>query len=184
MTYISPFAVPYTCSGDGPIFTTRFFPLAVGKIQKKLETFSFNRRLAPAMMFPDLREQQTLVVKKTLDPIFDNESFAFGVPKDKVLLDGAVVHFTVLDHDVIGSNDLEGEAVLPLNMLDGVPRLVPLCVKKSLLFEDLKRVESCSCANNNLTRKWVEFTMKESNKKQALNRNFWKKQVKNSQGIL
>ncbi|CAK8687755.1 unnamed protein product [Clavelina lepadiformis] len=77
-------------------------------------------RLVPRMLFKKENSQQTLVVKKTLDPIFKDESFVFSVQPSLAALEGTMLCFSVLDHDVISANDLEGEAVLPLNMLDGM----------------------------------------------------------------
>lgn len=62
---------------------------------------------------------QTLVEKKTVNPVFNDESFSYEVDPAFLKLEGIMVVFTVLDHDVIGRNDLEGEAVLPLCILDG-----------------------------------------------------------------
>lgn len=76
--------------------------------------------LMPKMMFPNLRMLQTLEKKKTLNPFFESESFTFNVSHELVMQEGAVMVFTVLDYDLIGRNDLEGECVLPLDMLDGV----------------------------------------------------------------
>ena len=80
----------------------------------------FSPRLVPKMLFKKENSQQTLVVKKTLDPIFKDESFVFSVQPSLAALEGTMLCFSVLDHDVISANDLEGEAVLPLNMLDGM----------------------------------------------------------------
>ncbi|XP_078492943.1 BAI1-associated protein 3-like [Ciona intestinalis] len=77
-------------------------------------------RLAPKMTFKDNSTRQTLVEKKTVNPVFTDESFVFEVDRSTMELEGMVVIFTVLDHDVLSANDLEGEAVLPLNqVLDG-----------------------------------------------------------------
>ena len=72
------------------------------------------------MMFRDQRSHQTLVQKNTLDPLWEEENFTFPVERSLVAQEGTVAIFTVLDHDIISSNDLEGEAVLPLNILDGI----------------------------------------------------------------
>ncbi len=58
--------------------------------------------------------------KKTLNPIFEDEPFAFEVPRALCSLEGAMLHFGVFDHDFVGSNDLEGECVLPLRELHGL----------------------------------------------------------------
>uniref|UniRef100_F6UTA8 C2 domain-containing protein n=1 Tax=Ciona intestinalis TaxID=7719 RepID=F6UTA8_CIOIN len=74
-------------------------------------------RLAPKMTFKDNSTRQTLVEKKTVNPVFTDESFVFEVERSTMELEGMVVIFTVLDHDVLSANDLEGEAVLPLNQV-------------------------------------------------------------------
>ena len=72
------------------------------------------------MMFRHERTFQTLVKKSTLSPVWDRENFTFDVPRSLAEQEGTVILFTVLDHDVISANDLEGEAVLPINLLEGV----------------------------------------------------------------
>ena len=74
------------------------------------------------MMFRSQRSYQTLVCKKSLEPVWENETFTFEVERSLVAQEGTVIIFTVLDHDIISANDLEGEAVLPLNMLEGVAK--------------------------------------------------------------
>ncbi|XP_039273760.2 protein unc-13 homolog D-like [Styela clava] len=76
--------------------------------------------LMPRMMFPTHRQVQTLHKKKTLNPIFEGESFSFKVNREDAQQDGTMIAFTVLDHDVIGKNDLEGECFLPMCKLDGL----------------------------------------------------------------
>ncbi len=36
-------------------------------------------------------------------------------------LSGGVIHFTVMDHDLMWSNDFEGEAFLEISKLSGIP---------------------------------------------------------------
>jgi len=84
-----------------------------------MNTFIFHS-LVPKMLFRKYEQHQTLVEKNTLDPVYKDESFVYDVSKNLMTLDGTCIIFTVLDHDVLGSNDLEGEAVIPLNILSGV----------------------------------------------------------------
>ena len=64
--------------------------------------------------------QKTKVYKKTLDPIFDDDKFVFPVSHDDCQLKEMMIHFGVFDHDFVGYNDLEGEAVLPLSLVPGI----------------------------------------------------------------
>jgi len=78
-------------------------------------------KLVPESMFDGrVQSQQTKVYKKTLDPIFDDDKFIFPVSHDDCQLNDMMVHFGVFDHDFVGYNDLEGEAVLPLSLVPGV----------------------------------------------------------------
>lgn len=42
------------------------------------------------------------------------------VPEALCLKAGTIIHFTVMDHDLVWTNDFEGEAFLELNSLPGV----------------------------------------------------------------
>ncbi|XP_025193246.1 BAI1-associated protein 3 isoform X2 [Melanaphis sacchari] len=79
--------------------------------------------LLPKSMFPNSAEQYTDVKKKTLNPLFD-ECFEFAVSMDQCRYESAMILFTVMDHDVITSNDFAGEAFMSLNSIPGV--LAPL----------------------------------------------------------
>ncbi|KAF0772787.1 BAI1-associated protein 3 [Aphis craccivora] len=79
--------------------------------------------LLPKSMFPHSAEQYTDVKKKTLNPLFD-ECFEFAVSMDQCRHESAMILFTVMDHDVITSNDFAGESFLSLNSIPGV--LAPL----------------------------------------------------------
>lgn len=57
--------------------------------------------------------------QKTLNPIFD-ECFEFSVTLEQCLLEGAMIAFTVMDHDVITANDFAGEAFFSLAHIPGV----------------------------------------------------------------
>ncbi|CAD7082875.1 unnamed protein product [Hermetia illucens] len=75
--------------------------------------------LLPRRVFTHCAEQQTNVHKKTLNPNFD-ECFEFSVTLEQCLSDGAMIAFTVMDHDVLTSNDFAGEAFLALGNIPGV----------------------------------------------------------------
>ncbi|XP_075161228.1 BAI1 associated protein 3 [Haematobia irritans] len=75
--------------------------------------------LLPRRIFSHCMEQQTNVHKKTLNPIFD-ECFEFSVTLEQCLVEGAMICFTVMDHDVITANDFGGEAFLALGNIPGV----------------------------------------------------------------
>lgn len=73
-------------------------------------------RLVPKYRFPTQIVSKTKVVSKTLNPIFD-ETFEFHIsPK---LPPCAMLHFTVMDHDYLRSNDFAGEAFLELADVPG-----------------------------------------------------------------
>ncbi|XP_055685736.1 BAI1-associated protein 3 [Lutzomyia longipalpis] len=75
--------------------------------------------LLPRRIFNHCTEQQTNVHKKTLNPIFD-ECFEFSVTLEQCLTEGAMIAFTVMDHDVLTANDFAGEAFLALGNIPGV----------------------------------------------------------------
>ncbi|KAL1518076.1 hypothetical protein ABEB36_001756 [Hypothenemus hampei] len=75
--------------------------------------------LLPKRVFPHCNEQQTNVHKKTLHPIFD-ECFEFSVSLEQCRASGAMIAFTVMDHDVLTANDFAGEAFLALGTISGV----------------------------------------------------------------
>ncbi|XP_064637155.1 BAI1-associated protein 3-like isoform X4 [Lineus longissimus] len=75
--------------------------------------------LCPSSVFPNQTVQKTRIIKKTLHPLFD-ESFEFNVTADQCKESGAVVLFTVMDHDIMFTNDFAGEVVLSLNNIPGV----------------------------------------------------------------
>ncbi|XP_006869631.1 PREDICTED: protein unc-13 homolog D [Chrysochloris asiatica] len=76
--------------------------------------------LEPRQAFPELAPRETQKHKKDLHPLFD-ETFEFLVPVEPCREDGACVLLTVLDHDTLGADDLEGEAFLPLCSVPGLP---------------------------------------------------------------
>ncbi|XP_063097940.1 protein unc-13 homolog D isoform X3 [Cavia porcellus] len=75
--------------------------------------------LEPRHEFPELAPRETQKHKKDLHPLFD-ETFEFLVPAEPCQKDGACLLLTVLDHDTLGANDLEGEAFLPLCTVPGL----------------------------------------------------------------
>ncbi|XP_064115164.1 BAI1-associated protein 3-like [Macrobrachium nipponense] len=75
--------------------------------------------LLPKRLFPGSAPQQTNVHKKTLHPLFD-ECFEFPATLESCQSEGAMILFTLMDHDVITCNDFGGEAFLSLNTIPGV----------------------------------------------------------------
>ncbi|XP_022445285.1 protein unc-13 homolog D isoform X4 [Delphinapterus leucas] len=75
--------------------------------------------LEPRHEFPELALRETQKHKKDLHPLFD-ETFEFLVPAEPCQKDGACLLLTVLDHDTLGADDLEGEAFLPLCSVPGL----------------------------------------------------------------
>ncbi|XP_057174146.1 protein unc-13 homolog D isoform X1 [Ursus arctos] len=75
--------------------------------------------LEPRHEFPELAPRETQKHKKDLHPLFD-ETFEFLVPAEPCQKDGACLLLTVLDHDTLGADDLEGEAFLPLRSVPGL----------------------------------------------------------------
>ena len=56
-----------------------------------------------------MEKQKTATKQKTRNPVF-NESFIFSVPKDMVRK--SCLRISVIDHDLVGRNDLIGEIML------------------------------------------------------------------------
>ncbi|CAF4311057.1 unnamed protein product [Rotaria sp. Silwood2] len=77
-------------------------------------------QLCPKYLYPHIEKQQTSIVKKTLNPSF-NEKFEFRLTEKECTLSGGFIHFTVMDHDLMWSNDFEGEAFLEILKLPGIP---------------------------------------------------------------
>ncbi|XP_062071427.1 protein unc-13 homolog D isoform X1 [Lepus europaeus] len=75
--------------------------------------------LEPRHEFPGLAPRETQKHRKDLHPLFD-ETFEFLVPAEPCQRDGACLLLTVLDHDTLGADDLEGEAFLPLCSVPGL----------------------------------------------------------------
>uniref|UniRef100_A0A914ELV1 BAI1-associated protein 3 n=1 Tax=Acrobeloides nanus TaxID=290746 RepID=A0A914ELV1_9BILA len=72
--------------------------------------------LVPRLRYANIPVTRTKVVPKTLNPIFD-ETFEFNIPPK--LPPSAMVHFVVMDHDFLRSNDFAGEALLDLSDVPG-----------------------------------------------------------------
>ncbi|CAJ0946889.1 unnamed protein product, partial [Mesorhabditis belari] len=72
--------------------------------------------LVPKARFSSQPVLKTKVVPKTLNPIFD-ETFEFHIPQKASAC--ALIHFTVMDHDYLRSNDFAGEAYLELADVPG-----------------------------------------------------------------
>ncbi|RNA33758.1 BAI1-associated 3 [Brachionus plicatilis] len=75
--------------------------------------------LKPKHVFINCEKKSTSVVKKSLNPTY-NETFEFQLAERYLSQPGHVIHFTIMDHDIVWTNDFEGEAFLELN---SVPRL-------------------------------------------------------------
>uniref|UniRef100_A0A8C3SEU4 Unc-13 homolog D n=1 Tax=Chelydra serpentina TaxID=8475 RepID=A0A8C3SEU4_CHESE len=75
--------------------------------------------LEPRHEFPEVVARTTQCWKNELHPLFD-EAFEFLVPPEKCQQDGACLLLTVLDHDTVGTDDLEGEAFFPLCNVPGL----------------------------------------------------------------
>ncbi|XP_064617037.1 BAI1-associated protein 3-like [Liolophura sinensis] len=76
-------------------------------------------QLCPEHIFPGVQIQQTKVIKKTLNPDFD-ERFEFSIHPDQCAFHGSCIVFTVMDHDIMFQNDFAGEAFLSLREIPGV----------------------------------------------------------------
>ncbi|VDK43292.1 unnamed protein product [Anisakis simplex] len=73
--------------------------------------------LVPRMRYSSQPIARTRVVSKSLNPIFD-ETFEFHIPNKIPAV--AIVHFVVMDHDFLRSNDFAGEAFLDLAEVPGI----------------------------------------------------------------
>ncbi|XP_058708270.1 protein unc-13 homolog D isoform X2 [Poecile atricapillus] len=75
--------------------------------------------LEPRHEFPEVVARTTQCRRNELHPLFD-EAFDFLIPAEKCRQEGACLLLTVFDYDVLGANDLEGEAFFPLCHLPGL----------------------------------------------------------------
>lgn len=75
--------------------------------------------ILPQSVFTQCPTQRTRVQKKTLTPIFE-EIFEYPATLEQCNALGAMIQFTVMDHDMVLSNDFAGEAFLPLDHIPGI----------------------------------------------------------------
>ncbi|XP_061222894.1 protein unc-13 homolog D isoform X4 [Neopsephotus bourkii] len=75
--------------------------------------------LEPRHEFPEVVARATQCKRNELHPLFD-EAFDFLIPAEKCQQEGACLLLTVFDYDMLGANDLEGEAFFPLCHLPGL----------------------------------------------------------------
>ncbi|XP_070581067.1 BAI1-associated protein 3-like isoform X2 [Ptychodera flava] len=85
--------------------------------------------LCPKHVFSRHDVKQTKIIKKTLHPLFE-EHFEFVVSSADCRHRGSCVLFTVMDHDIILTNDFAGEAYLPLNDIPGLSSEIPAGFEK------------------------------------------------------
>ncbi|XP_033630994.1 protein unc-13 homolog D-like [Asterias rubens] len=78
-------------------------------------------RLEPSFVFPKTPSQKSSIVKATLHPLFD-EKFEFPVTRDQCRHKGACLHLIMYDHDIIKSDDLEGETFVALDDIPGIKK--------------------------------------------------------------
>ncbi|KAL6094641.1 unc13d [Pungitius sinensis] len=75
--------------------------------------------LEPNHVFPEVETRCTRIKSRDLNPLFE-EAFEFLVSLDQCRAPGACLVLTVLDHDMLMTDDFEGEAFLALKGLPGV----------------------------------------------------------------
>ncbi|XP_024913219.1 protein unc-13 homolog D isoform X2 [Cynoglossus semilaevis] len=75
--------------------------------------------LEPQHIFPEVETRSTQIKPCDLNPLFD-EAFEFLVSLDQCQTPGACLVVTVLDHDILRSDDFQGEAFLSLKAIPGV----------------------------------------------------------------
>ncbi|XP_063816646.1 protein unc-13 homolog D isoform X2 [Pseudophryne corroboree] len=75
--------------------------------------------LEPKHVFPAVEPRSTQVKKNELNPLYD-ETFDFLVTLEQCDVPGACLLLTVFDYDTLLSNELEGEAFLPLADVPGL----------------------------------------------------------------
>ncbi|XP_055332947.1 BAI1-associated protein 3-like [Paramacrobiotus metropolitanus] len=76
-------------------------------------------RFLPMRIFSNVPLAKTSVVKKSLDPQWD-ERFEFAIPIDKCIKDCSAIHFALMDHDVMFQDELAGEGFLQLCKIPGL----------------------------------------------------------------
>jgi hypothetical protein len=78
---------------------------------------------------------------KHIKKIFLVSFFLFSRLTEKECnLSGGVIHFTVMDHDLMWSNDFEGEAFLEISKLSGIPND---SFNDNRSLDELKQTELC-----------------------------------------
>ncbi len=81
-------------------------------------------------------------------------------------LSGGVIHFTVMDHDLMWSNDFEGEAFLEISKLSGITNDSN---NDNRSFDELKQIEISLThpkSSNKISKKiifWFLFSCTKSN---------------------
>ncbi|XP_033123268.1 protein unc-13 homolog D-like isoform X3 [Anneissia japonica] len=70
--------------------------------------------LCPEVTFHKNKTHKTRTISSNLNPVF-NEAFEFHVSMDSLALMGAVLQFTVMDHDLLWYDDFIGEVFIPLD---------------------------------------------------------------------
>jgi len=74
--------------------------------------------------FPDFHPLTTETRKKTLNPKWNN-LFDIEIPADLFFTSGSCLCLSVLDYDQLSYNDLAGQAVIPLSMIQKMPNTSP-----------------------------------------------------------
>lgn len=90
-----------------------------------------------------------------MNPNFD-ECFEFSVTLEQCLSEGAMIAFTVMDHDVLTANDFAGEAFLALGNIPGV---ADYCTSVEN-FHGLKQVDLPLMQQNDKSNKTNPFSGK------------------------
>ncbi|XP_056284978.1 protein unc-13 homolog D isoform X2 [Pseudoliparis swirei] len=75
--------------------------------------------LEPQHTFPELEPRCTRIWSRDLNPLFE-EAFEFLVSLGQCQAPGACLVLTVMDHDILMTDDFEGEAFLALKAIPGV----------------------------------------------------------------
>ncbi|XP_063444013.1 BAI1-associated protein 3-like isoform X1 [Mytilus trossulus] len=76
-------------------------------------------QFCPDHVFPHVPTEQTRIVKKTLNPVFE-ETFEFSITPEQCKRRGAVLVLTVMDHDYVFQNDFAGEVYIQLCDIPGI----------------------------------------------------------------
>jgi hypothetical protein len=100
----------------------------------------------PRYLFPNVEKKTSSVIKKCLNPIYE-EVFEMNVSLSCMIQPCAVIHFTVMDHDLVWSNDFEGEAFLELSSLPGVKTNLTDAEIISLKYTELKLINPMEYPN-------------------------------------